>query len=51
LGSTHSPGPALVAAAAGADPVTLLVPGWLAAKRPANTRAAYARDIGITPQR
>jgi site-specific recombinase XerD len=51
MGSTHSPGPALVAAAADADPVTLLVLGWLAAKRSANTRTAYARDIGITPQR
>ena len=51
MGSIPSPGPALVAAAADADPVTLLVLGWLAAKRSANTRAAYARDIGITPQR
>jgi integrase/recombinase XerD len=51
MGSTPSPGPALVAAAADADPVTLLVLGWLAAKRSANTRTAYARDIGITPQR
>ena len=51
MGSTHSPGPALVTAAADADPVTLLVLGWLAAKRSENTRTAYARDIGITPQR
>ena len=51
MGSIPSPGPALVAAAADADPVTLLVLGWLAAKRSANTRAAYARDIGITTQR
>ncbi len=51
MGSTHSPGPALVTASADADPVTLLVLGWLAAKRSENTRTAYARDIGITPQR
>ena len=38
-------------AAAGADPVTLLVLGWLAGLRAENTRTAYARDIGITPQR
>ena len=49
--TSHPPGPALVAAAPDADPVTLLVLGWLAAKRSENTRAAYARDIGITPQR
>jgi len=36
-----------VAAAADADPVTRLVLGWLTAKRSENTRAAYARDIGI----
>jgi site-specific recombinase XerC len=42
-------GPVLVTAAADADPVTLLVLGWLATKRSANTRAAYARDLGITP--
>ena len=41
----------LVAAAADADPVTRLVLGWLAAKRSENTRAAYARDIGISPGR
>jgi len=40
-----------VTAAADADPVTLLVLGWLAAKQSENTRTAYARDIGITPQR
>ena len=51
MGSTHPPGPALVTASADADPVTLLVLGWLAAKRSENTRAAYGRDIGITPQR
>ena len=51
MGSAHSPGPALVAASADADPVTLLALGWLAAKRSDNTRTAYARDIGITPQR
>src|ERR1700733_9506608 len=44
-------GPALVTAAADADPVTLLVLGWLATKRSANTRAAYARDLGIAPAR
>src|SRR5712671_1457535 len=49
--SSHPAGPALVAAAADADPVTLLVLCWLAAHRPENTRAAYARDIGITPPR
>jgi len=42
---------ALMAAAADADPVTRLVLGWLAAKRSGNTRAAYARDIGIVPLR
>jgi len=41
----------LVAAAAEADPVTRLVLGWLAAKRSEHTRAAYARDIGITTPR
>jgi site-specific recombinase XerD len=40
-----------VTAAADADPVTLLVLGWLAAKPSQNTRTAYARDIGIIPQR
>ena len=40
-----------MAAAADADPVTLLVLGWLAGLRSENTRTAYARDIGITPQR
>jgi integrase/recombinase XerD len=49
--SNHGPGAALVADAADADPVTRLVLGWLAAKRSEHTRAAYARDIGITPQR
>jgi integrase/recombinase XerD len=43
-------GPALVAAAPDADPVTRLVLGWLAGKPSASTRAAYARDIGLTPQ-
>jgi integrase/recombinase XerD len=51
MGRAHSPGPALVTASADADPVTLLVLGWLAAKRSENTRTAYARDIGIIPQR
>src|SRR5207253_9915178 len=49
--SSHPTGPALVAAAADADPVTLLVLGWLAASRSENTRTAYARDIGISPPR
>jgi integrase/recombinase XerD len=48
---SNPPGPGLVAAADDADSVTLLVLGWLSAKRSENTRAAYARDIGITPQR
>jgi integrase/recombinase XerD len=51
MGSSHPPGPALVADAANADPVTLLALAWLSARRSENTRAAYARDIGITPQR
>jgi site-specific recombinase XerD len=51
MSSTHAPGAALVAEAADADPVTRLVLGWLAGKRSENTRAAYARDIGITPRR
>jgi site-specific recombinase XerC len=49
MGSSQPPGPALVAAA-DADPVTLLVTAWLSTRRSENTRAAYARDIGITPQ-
>ena len=51
MGSSHPPGVELVAAAADADPVTLLVFGWLASKRSEHTRTAYARDIGITPRR
>ena len=51
MGSSQPPGPALVAAAADADPVTLLVTAWLSARRSENTRADYARDIGITPPR
>jgi integrase/recombinase XerD len=51
MSSSESSGVALVAAAADADWVTRLVLAWLAAKRSPNTRAAYARDIGITPQR
>ena len=43
--------PALVAGAADAGPVALLVTAWLSARRSENTRAAYARDIGITPPR
>jgi integrase/recombinase XerD len=50
MDSSHSPGPALVAAAINADPVTRLVLGWLAGKESENTRTAYARDIGIVPQ-
>jgi integrase/recombinase XerD len=45
------PRAALVAATADADPVTRLVLGWLAGKRSANTRIAYARDIGISRRR
>jgi hypothetical protein len=48
MGSSQPPGPALVAAAADADPVTLLVTTWLYPKRSESTRAGYARDIGIT---
>src|SRR5689334_18859282 len=51
MGRSQPPGPALVAAAAYADPVTLLVTAWLSARRSENTRAGYARDIGITPPR
>jgi site-specific recombinase XerC len=51
MGSSQPPGPALVAAAADADPVTLLVTAWLSARRSENTRTGYARDIGITPPR
>src|SRR2546427_2695194 len=51
MGSSRPPGPALVADAADADPVTLLALAWLSASRSENTRTAYARDIGITPQR
>jgi integrase/recombinase XerD len=47
----NPPGVGLVAAAADADPVTRLILGWLASKRSAHTRTAYARDIGITPRR
>jgi integrase/recombinase XerD len=50
MGSSQASGPAMVAAAADADPVTLLVTAWLSTRRSANTRTAYARDIGITPQ-
>ena len=48
--SSHPAGPALVAAAADADPVTLLVLGWLAAIRSENTRTAYART-SASPRR
>lgn len=48
---SQSSGPALVAAAADADPVTLLITAWLSTRRSANTRAAYARDIGLVPPR
>ena len=51
MGSSQPPGPALVAAATDADPVIHLVLAWLSARWSKNTRAAYARDIGITPQR
>jgi integrase/recombinase XerD len=51
MDSSQPAGPALVAETADADPVTLLVTAWLSVMRSENTRAAYARDIGITPQR
>jgi site-specific recombinase XerC len=51
MGSSQPFGPALVAAAADADPVTLLVTAWLSARRSESTQAGYARDIGITPPR
>src|SRR5512142_88616 len=51
MSGSRPPGPALVAADADADPVTLLVTAWLSARRSENTRAGYARDIGITPPR
>jgi integrase/recombinase XerD len=51
MGGSHAPGVGLVSEAADADPVTLLVFGWLASKRSEHTRTAYARDIGITPRR
>jgi integrase/recombinase XerD len=50
MGSSQPPGPALAAAAADADPVALMVTAWLSVMRSENTRTAYARDIGITPQ-
>jgi integrase/recombinase XerD len=51
MGSSQPSGPALVAAAADADPVALLVAAWLSARRSENTRVGYARDIGITSPR
>ena len=51
MSSSQPAGPALVAAAADADPVTLLVTAWLSVRRSENTRAGYARDIGIIPPR
>src|ERR1700747_3313698 len=48
---SQPPGPALAAAAADADPVTLLVTAWLSARLSESTRAGYARDIGIIPPR
>ena len=51
MSSSQPQGPALMAAVADADPMTLLVTAWLSARRSENTRAAYGRDIGITPQR
>jgi len=50
MGSNQPPGPALVAAAADADPVILLVTAWLSTRRSQNTRTAYARDIGLAPR-
>ena len=51
MSGSRPPGPALVAADADADPVTLLVTAWLSARGAENTRAGYARDIGITRPR
>jgi integrase/recombinase XerD len=51
MSSSQPTGPALVAAVADADSVTLLVTAWLSARRSENTRAAYGRDIGLTPKR
>jgi integrase/recombinase XerD len=51
MDSSRPPGVELVAAAADADPVTRLILGWLASKPSEHTRTAYARDIGIIPQR
>jgi len=48
MSSGQAPGPAL---AADADPVALLVAAWLSVRRSENTRAGYARDIGITAPR
>ena len=51
MGHSQTPGVALVASAAEDDWVARLVLAWLAAKRSENTRAAYARDIGVAPVR
>lgn len=51
MSSGRIPGPAQVAAVADAGAVTRLVTAWLSGKQSENTRTAYARDIGITPQR
>ena len=51
MSSNWPPGAALAAAPDDADTVALLVTVWLSGKRSENTRTAYARDIGITPQR
>lgn len=50
MDASRGPGVELVAAVADADPVTLLVFGWLAGKRSEHTRTAYARDIGVISQ-
>ena len=39
--------PAVTAGPEGIDPVTRLALAWLAGKRSAHTRTAYARDLGI----
>ena len=49
-GQQPAPGPALVATAAGADPVTLLVTAWLSTRRSENARTAYVR-AGWSPIR
>jgi hypothetical protein len=51
MSHSQTSGVALVASAAEDDWVTPLVFAWMTAKRSENTRAAYARDIGVAPAR